>query len=435
MKKLIILITLLFLSACASVSTGTKTEPPKARYIFSDKNGLYGLLDENGNEIVPAQYLYVDIVKNGMIPAFTTEKEFVFLDETGRKIKDISFYNINSSYSEGLLAVADSESRKWGFVDKDLNYVIRPQFEDVWGFIDGIALAKQNEVWGIIDKAGKYVIDPQFDDPKLPIYYDYYQGTFAVLKADKTRIVDVKKAKILETEYDGFYGMTGNKAVVEKDSSIYLNSWENNEIFLMKKPSGSLHHIYYRNTLGNNRFYLEYSEKREQKYYQHFVVFDSSNGEKICEKILGEERAEDLDESCNLKEKKYNYPSILNNDKYEEVWRDRCAEESSILFKQNGKKGFLDENGKEIIPAEYDQVKAFCQGVSWVRKGDRRFIIDRSGKTVFEINPEWRYVKEVNFVDREFYEWGLMSFTKTNKWYSRDMVENFLRYLIDNPLN
>ena len=421
---------LLFLASCASAPAVTKAEPPKARYIFSDKNGLYGLLDENGNEIVPAQYLYVDIVKDGMIPAFTKEKVFVFLDETGKKIKDVSFHDIFRFYTEDLLAVADPETEKWGFVDRDLNYVIKPQFEDVWGFIDGIALVTQDGLRGIIDKTGKYIVEPQFDDPKgYPFYYDYYQGTFVVLKDGKTRIVDVKNAKILETEYDWFYGMTGNKAVVRKDSSIYLNSWEDKQIFLMKEPDGSLH-LSNENILGNNRFYLEYIEEREKKYYKHFIVFDSSNGEKICEKILGDEKPEDLDENCNLKEKENDSPTVLNNGKYEAVWRDTCAEESSILFEQNGKKGFLDENGKEITPAEYNEVKAFCRGLAWVRKGDRRFIIDRSGKTVFEIKPEWRYVKEVNFVDKEFYYWGLMSFYKTNGWEDRWSLEKlFFPYI------
>jgi len=433
MKKLIISIFLLFLAACASAPAATvvKTEPPKARYIFSDKNGLYGLLDENGNEILPAQYLYIDIVKDAMIPAFTTGKEFVFLDETGKKIKDVSFHDINPSYTEDLLGVADPETGKWGFVDRNLNYVIKPQFEDVWGFIDGIALViTQNGLRGIIDKTGKYIVDPQFDDPKgYPWYYDYYQGTFVVLKDGKIRIVDVKNAKILETEYDRFYGMTGNKAIVRKDSSVYLNSWENNEIFLMKEPDGSLY-FNRRNAWGNNRFYLEYTEKRENKYYKHFIVFDSSNGEKICDKILEDERVENLDENCNLKEKENDSPTALNNGKYEAVWRDTCAEESSILFKQNGKKGFLDENGKEITPAEYDEVEAFCQGLAWVRKDDQRFIIDRSGKTVFEIKPEWRYVKEVNFVDKEFYYWGIMSFYKTNGWEDRDSLEKlFFPYI------
>ena len=101
-----------------------------------------------------------------------------------------------------------------------------------------------------------------------------------------------------------------------------------------------------------------------------------------------------------------------------------------IFSDKNGLYGLLDENGKEITPAEYDAVEAFCQGLARVRKGEQRFIIDRSGKTVFEIKTEWRYVKEVNFIDREFYYWGLMSFYKTNGWENRHSLEKrFFPYI------
>ena len=215
MKNLIITIILLFLIACASLPVGTKTESPKARFVFSDKNGFFGLLDENGNEIVPAtEYLFIDKVQTGMITAFTKEKEFVFLDGTGKKIKDISFYDINIAYAEELLGVADAKSRKWGAVDKNLNYVIEPQFDAIGNFEGGITIAKQGELWGIINKTGKYIIEPQF---KLDELKGYNKGTFIVSKGGKIRIVDVKNAKILQAEYDEFYGMTGNKAVVRKD--------------------------------------------------------------------------------------------------------------------------------------------------------------------------------------------------------------------------
>ena len=271
MKNMIITIILLFLIACASLPVGTKTESPKARFVFLHKNGLYGLLDENGKEVVSAEYLHIDKVRDGMIPAFTTEKEFVFLDETGKKIKDVSFYDIHPYYSEEYLAVSDFQSRKWGFVDKNLNYVIEPQFEHVGYFIDGLTLAKEDELWGMIDKTGKYIIEPQF---KLDELKGSSQGILIISKAGKTKLVDVKKAKILDVEYDEWYGMAGNKAVVGKDSSIYLSSSEDNEIFLMKKPSGILKRIYDEKLMENNRFYIEYSEKRENKYYKHFIVFD-----------------------------------------------------------------------------------------------------------------------------------------------------------------
>ena len=387
MKNLIITIILLFLIACASLPVGTKTENAKARFVFSDKNGFFGLLDENGNEIVPAtEYLFIDKVQRGMIPAFTKEKEFVFLNESGKKIKDVSFYDINLAYAEELLGVADAKSRKWGAVDKNLNYVIEPQFDAISNFEDGITIAKQGELWGIINKSGKYILKPQFKSDELE---SYNQGTFIVSKGGKIRLIDTKKAKILDTEYDEFYGMTGNKAVVRKDSSIYLCSQEDNEIFLMKKPSGILKRIYDEKLMENNRFCLKYNEEGEKD--EHFAVFDSSTGEKICD-IIKKNLDDEIDENCNIKEKPhYDKKAAEENEqkkygKYEEV--RHSVYETSTSFKQNGKWGFLDEDGNVAIPAEYDKVTPFYFDVAWVWKGDHRFIIDRNGRIVVEIKPE-----------------------------------------------
>ena len=425
-KNLIISILLLLVAACASVpaTTVTKAEYPKARFVFSDKNDLYGLLDENGNEIVPAtEYLFIDKVRYGMIPAFTTEKEFVFLDETGKKIKDVSFYDINPLYSEGLLGVADVKTRKWGFVDKNLNYVIEPQFDAIGYFVDGIVGAKQGELWGIIDKTGKYILEPQFKDDELE---GYDQGTLVVSKGGKIRLVDVKKAEFLKTEYDELYGMTGGKAVVGKDSSIYLNSWENKEVFLMTKPSGIFYDIYRGNVLGKTRFYLKYSEEGEKD--EHFAVFDSSTGEKICDKIMN--HSDEMDENCNVKETPYYDEKAAEENeqkkygKYEEVRHGLY--ETSTSFKQNGKWGFLDEDGNVVIPAEYDEVTPFYFDVAWVWKGERGFIIDRSGKIVVEIKPEWEGVDELRYTILEYYTWGLSGYCFSDRskyWYGRERVE------------
>ncbi len=425
MKKLMFLIILLFLAACASVPTGTKTESPKARFVFLHKNGFYGLLDDNGKEIVPAaEYLYIDKVRDGMVPAFTKEKEFVFLDETGRKIKDVSFYNINPLYTEEMLGIADKESRKWGFVDKNLNYVIKPQFEHVGYFIDGLAFAEQNELWGMIDKTGEYILEPQF---KLDELKGNAKGTLVFSRDGKIRIVDVKKAKILDVEYDEFYGMTGNKAVVGKDSSIYLNSWENKEIFLMKKPSGILYDIYEGNSIGSNRFYLKYDEK--DKKNEHFTIFDVASGEKICD-IIKKNHDDEFDENCNIKERPYYDEKAFEENeqkkygKYEEV--RHSVYETSTSFKRNGKWGFLDENGNVVIPAEYDDVTPFYFDVAWVWKGDDRFIIDRSGRKIVEIKPEWEGVDELRYTIWEYYEWGISGYCFSDRseyWYGRERVE------------
>ena len=66
-------------------------------------------------------------------------------------------------FSEGLASV--KIEGRWGYIDKTGQYVIRPQFDDVkLPFEDGLACVAIGDRWGYIDKAGKYVINPQFDD-------------------------------------------------------------------------------------------------------------------------------------------------------------------------------------------------------------------------------------------------------------------------------
>ena len=69
-------------------------------------------------------------------------------------------------FSEGLASV--KIEGRWGYIDKTGEYVIRPQFDDVkLSFEDGLALVaigRGEGKWGYINKVGEYVINPQFDD-------------------------------------------------------------------------------------------------------------------------------------------------------------------------------------------------------------------------------------------------------------------------------
>lgn len=318
MKKLIIL-TFLFFAACSNHLSVPDSANTKARYIFSDKNGLFGLLDENGKEVIPAEYLYIDKIKDGLIPAFTTKKEFIFLDGNGRKIKDVKFRDIDRSYSEELLAVSDIQSGKWGFVDKKLNYVINPQFETANKFSGGKAEVKKDGSWGVVNKKGDFVADPELEFRRL---------------ADK----------------------------LEKLISSFSND---------KEISDSPHRI---------------------------------------------EITEDEDS------------------KYESVRKSTCLKEKSISFKYEGKWGFLDENGKEVIPAEYDSVSAFYFGRTWVQKGVHYFVIDRSGKKIFEIDSDWKSLDELRYVEPVCYEWKEKEILAEDYWLPRRRIEKMIGKVDPNPV-
>ena len=318
MKKLIIL-ACLFFAACSNHSSVPDSANTKARYIFSDKNGLFGLLDENGKEVIPAEYLYIDKIKDGLIPAFTTKKEFVFLDGAGKKIKDVKFRDIDRSYSEGLLAVSDIQSGKWGFINKNLNYVIKPQFETANKFSGGKAEVKKDGSWGVVNKKGDFVADPELEFRRLE-----------------------KKLKALK------------------------------DLFSTDKE------------ISDNPHNIKIKENEESKY--------------------------------------------------ESVRESMCSEEKSVSFKYKGKWGFLDENGKEVIPAEYDTVSAFYFGRTWVQKGEHYFVIDRSGKKIFEIDPDWKSLDELRYVEPACYEWKEKKILAEDYWLPRRRIEKMFGKADPNPV-
>ena len=59
-----------------------------------------------------------------------------------------------------------------------------------------------------------------------------------------------------------------------------------------------------------------------------------------------------------------------------------------------GKKlGFMDHAGKPVIPASYDDATVFSEGVAGVRAGDHWEYVDRTGKTVIELDPNVDYAE------------------------------------------
>lgn len=160
-------------------------------------NGRYGYIDKEGNEIVKPRYDWGSDFYEGK--AFVKEKDGrVFLiDTTGKQLKQItdgqrvSHYadgilkqtvsesvapgNVKSidlyfdengqisheeallkaGLSEGLAAMYDEETRKYGYADERGTWVIEPSFDHAENFRDGYAVVAdetENDVaWGIIE--------------------------------------------------------------------------------------------------------------------------------------------------------------------------------------------------------------------------------------------------------------------------------------------
>jgi hypothetical protein len=74
---------------------------------------------------------------------------------------------------------------RWGFIDKNGKYVIKPQFEYVSWFAENLAVVRVGAKWGYIDGKGATAIPPQFDEA-----YNFFKGLARVRIGDQWFYVD-----------------------------------------------------------------------------------------------------------------------------------------------------------------------------------------------------------------------------------------------------
>ena len=149
----------------------------KMRYTFSE--GLVGVaklnesenywscgyIDRQGREVTAFDYVDAAPFSEGLAAvAYNNDGygpyDYTFIDKTGKKAFDKVFYMV-SQFSEGLCAVTPTEDAKWGFINKQGDYVIDANYSRVTDFKNGLAYVFDNARGkyesAVINKDGIYV--------------------------------------------------------------------------------------------------------------------------------------------------------------------------------------------------------------------------------------------------------------------------------------
>ena len=145
----------------------TYAEPFKNGYAVARIDGKMGIIDEEGNWIVePA---YKRIIYDGYDAFFATESEddaYRLFDLDNNRLNELLFDEIECYGFDGeLCSKKDCDTGLWGFVNISGEYVIEPQYDDVHGFYNGVAVVIDNksEKRAYIDKKGNFITDYIFD--------------------------------------------------------------------------------------------------------------------------------------------------------------------------------------------------------------------------------------------------------------------------------
>ena len=201
--------------------------------------------DRNGNQVLlgpDGDYKPMFPYNEGAFAATMINSYGVlFCDEQGQPIVTFAEggeYNIRP-FNQGLAPYAemkeDSWEYYWGFIDKSGNVVIEPQYLDFYVtglfttyqvFSDGIAsVQSQSGKWGGIDKNGDTVVPFEYD-----VLAVFNEGVAPAQKDGKYGVINVNNEVVVPFEYDRITSYNGGRAVAVKDGRAFCIDRYGNEI-------------------------------------------------------------------------------------------------------------------------------------------------------------------------------------------------------------
>ena len=135
--------------------------------------GLWGYIDQQGRWVIPPN-LSGQWVRNS----------------EGRWVWQLLYSRFSDArvFSEGLAAVQDQDTGRWGYIAPNGDWVIEPQFADAFDFSEGLAAVRDGTwTYGFIDKTGEWAIEPQLEWVSNVREYGFSEGLAAVRDRDTRR--------------------------------------------------------------------------------------------------------------------------------------------------------------------------------------------------------------------------------------------------------
>lgn len=266
---------------------------------------------------------------------------------------------------------------KYGFVDNKGNFVIKPIFESVEDFKEGLAAVWQYGKWGFINKKGKFIIQSQYD-----IVGNFNEGRAYVIHRTE------------ETKDDGTY-IHNHIAYIDKHGKIVIPFYEGGSYFynyssgLVAIQNGDSTYCSYKDKKGRIVLSSDYFEKTGWINTRDAGCHSFHEGLLNVYKYTEDTSKTRISAYMNKKgeivhSKKFDVPEEV-----EPLCDFDSFSEGMANFRVNWKYGFINKDFEEIIPPIYDFAYDFKDGLSLVEKDGKWFYIDKQGNFVKEHKQDY----------------------------------------------
>lgn len=266
----------------------------------------------------------------GLAPVQKNGK-YGYIDSNGKVVIPLQ-YDWCDKFSEDLGQVWKNE--KLGYIDRTGKMVLSLQdYSGASSFSEGLAAVRgsnEDGKCGYIDRTGKLVIPLQYDDAD-----DFSEGLAAVTEEKiswKSGYIDCTGKVVIPLQYDEAHPFSEGLAVVRK---------------------------------GEKYGYIDRTGKVVIPLQYHW-----------CEPFSDGMAAVGMDD--------YNYKYIDRTGK-EVTSQEYSFFDGLAAVEKNEKWGYIDRDGKVVIPLQYDYVYDFSEGLAVVYKDEKKSFIDTAGRFVATI--------------------------------------------------
>ncbi|QSJ18213.1 WG repeat-containing protein [Nostoc sp. UHCC 0702] len=279
-------------------------------------NGNTGYINPTGDMAIPANFDGAQDFSEGLALAWIYNKNRGYIDKNGNfSIQPQYARNQANQFSEGLARVCVVGT--CGYINKTGEFAIKRQFTGAGNFSENLAPIKTNDKWGYINTNGTVVITPKFDEA-----HQFSQKLALIKTNGKWGYIDTKGTVVIEPKFDNASHFSEGLAPI--------------------KINGKWGYI---DTKGTVVIEAKFNDAKVDPYAQFRCD--------IAEPAKNLSSANPGGIICHNLENRYSFSEGL----------------ASVMIKD--KWGYIDKEGKSVIPPQFTRVSKFSEGLAAVCNNEK----------------------------------------------------------------